>query len=102
LAAGVAGVAGSAGVAGVAAVSVAGAAAVEEVAGVAGVAGVVPPGVDVGGAASAVADPSANARAAVVSANVFIALFSFRLTNKQWSGEHFNMPAVPRGSICSR
>ena len=54
---------------------VAGSAGVADVAGVAGVAGVAP-GVDAGwAAAQAIPDPTANARAALVSANVLIALF---------------------------
>ena len=47
------------------------------VAGVAGVAGAAPPGVEAGWA-SAIADPAANATAALVNANVLIALSSFR------------------------
>ena len=54
-------------VAGAAAAPAAGSAGVAEVA---GVAGVVPLGVAVGGAANAIADPVANAKTAVVTANV--------------------------------
>jgi hypothetical protein len=65
-----AGVAGDAGSAGVAAVPSAGTAGVADVAGVAGV--------ESGGAAIAIAEPVANANAALVSAKVLIALSSFR------------------------
>jgi hypothetical protein len=59
----------------VAVVSVAGSAGLAGVAAVAGVAGVAP-GVDAGGAAAnAIPEPTAKATAALVSANVLIALF---------------------------